>query len=76
VTLPPSSSKSSKPGEQAEVGTIVRLRKAHPCGGFTWRIFRLETEVGLECKSCGRHVLLSREEFMRRCVRLEDENSI
>ena len=45
---------------------IVRLRKAHPCGSFDWKVIRLGADIGLECCRCQRRVLLSRRELERR----------
>jgi hypothetical protein len=50
-------------------GDRVTLRKPHPCGGFDWAVTRTGADIGLLCLSCGRRVLLDREEFERR-VRL------
>jgi hypothetical protein len=44
----------------------VRLRKPHPCGGYEWRIVRLGADIGLECLTCGRRVLLDRRTLARR----------
>jgi hypothetical protein len=48
------------------LGDRVRLRKAHPCGGFEWVIVRLGADIGLECSTCGHKVLLSRRELAHR----------
>lgn len=48
------------------LGDIVRLRKAHPCGSTDWTVVRLGADIGLECKGCGRRVLLARRELARR----------
>jgi hypothetical protein len=45
---------------------IVRLRKPHPCGGYEWKIVRLGADIGLECLTCGRRVLLARRILARR----------
>ncbi|HMD88445.1 MAG TPA: DUF951 domain-containing protein [Anaerolineaceae bacterium] len=45
---------------------VVRLRKPHPCGGYEWKIVRLGADIGLECCTCGRRVLLSRRELEHR----------
>jgi len=45
---------------------IVRLRKPHPCGGYEWKIVRLGADIGLECMTCHRRVLLSRRDLARR----------
>ena len=44
----------------------VRLRKPHPCGGYEWKIVRLGADIGLECLSCGRRVMLDRRTLARR----------
>jgi hypothetical protein len=48
------------------IGDTVRLRKAHPCGGDTWQVTRIGTDIGLRCLTCGRLVLLRRVVFRRR----------
>ena len=52
------------------VGDTARLRKAHPCGGFEWRVTRIGADIGLRCGTCGHKVLLTRDEFERRVVRV------
>ena len=44
---------------------IVVLRKAHPCGGDTWRVVRLGADIGARCLGCGRRVLVPRAAFER-----------
>ena len=55
-----------KSARQVEVGDVVRLRKAHPCGGDTWEVVRLGVDIGVRCRTCGRRVLLERPLFERR----------
>lgn len=50
------------------LGDVVRLRRAHPCGGDTWRVDRLGADIGLRCLGCHRHVLLERPALERRLV--------
>jgi hypothetical protein len=45
---------------------IVRLRKPHPCGGYEWSVTRLGADIGLECRSCGHRVMLTRRDLSRR----------
>ena len=45
---------------------VVTLRKPHPCGGFDWKIVGLGADIGLECLTCKRIVLLPRRELARR----------
>jgi hypothetical protein len=50
------------------LGDVVRLRRAHPCGGSTWLVDRLGADIGLRCRTCGRHVLLERRTLEARLV--------
>jgi hypothetical protein len=45
---------------------IVRMRKPHPCGGYEWNVTRLGADIGLECRTCGHRVMLTRRELARR----------
>jgi hypothetical protein len=49
---------------------VVRLKKAHPCGGYEWRVVRLGADIGIKCLTCGRRVLLERSVFERRVKEL------
>lgn len=50
------------------LGDVVRLRRAHPCGGDAWRVDRLGADIGLRCLGCERHVLVERRALERRIV--------
>jgi len=45
---------------------VLRLRKPHPCGSYEWVVVRLGADIGLECRGCGRRVMLTRRELMKR----------
>ena len=44
----------------------LRLRKQHPCGSYEWTVVRLGADIGLECKGCGRRIMLTRRELSKR----------
>lgn len=50
---------------QCNVGDVVRMKKAHPCGSDLWQITRTGMDIGIKCQGCGRFVLLPREKFQR-----------
>jgi hypothetical protein len=50
----------ARPALELFLGDVVRLRRAHPCGGTEWLVDRLGADIGLRCQGCGRHVLLDR----------------
>ena len=49
-----------------QLNDVIRMRKPHPCGAYEWRVTRLGADIGLECKGCGRRVMLTRRELARR----------
>lgn len=51
---------------EIRLGDVVRLRKAHPCGGYEWEVVRLGADIGIVCRTCGRRVLLDRSVFEKR----------
>ena len=56
---------------------IVRLRKKHPCGSFTWKVVRLGVDIGLVCQGCEHKVLLPRGKFNKQLKKIErrEENA-
>lgn len=48
------------------LGDVVRLRKPHPCGSYEWKVYRLGADIGLQCQTCGRRVLMPRRELGKR----------
>ena len=42
------------------LGDVIELRRPHACGASIWLVDRLGADIGLRCRSCGRHVLLTR----------------
>ena len=49
-----------------KIGDQLRLKKAHPCGGYIWTVTRLGADIGLVCGSCGRYVMIARAQLARR----------
>ncbi|MBN9184990.1 MAG: DUF951 domain-containing protein [Microbacterium sp.] len=47
-------------------GEIYRMRRKHPCGGWEWRVYRTGADIGIECLTCGRRVMLERRHFEAR----------
>ena len=48
------------------LGDIIRMKKAHPCGGWLWTVTRLGADIGLVCQECRRYVMLPRSQLARR----------
>ena len=51
---------------EIRLGDVVRLRKPHPCGSYEWEVVRLGADIGINCLTCKRRVLLDRSVFEKR----------
>jgi hypothetical protein len=51
---------------EIKLGDVVRLKKRHPCGGYQWQVTRLGADIGINCLTCRRRVLLERAVYERR----------
>ena len=49
-----------------EVGTIVTMKKGHPCGANEWEIIRVGADMKLKCINCSRVVMMPRVEFNKK----------
>ena len=47
------------------VGDVVEMRKLHPCGSKTWGVTRIGADIGIKCSKCGRHVMLTRRDYLK-----------
>ena len=46
-----------------EVGMIIQLKKAHPCGSKQWQVLRIGADFKLRCCGCGHEVMGPRSKF-------------
>ena len=57
-----------------KIGDVVRMKKAHPCGGYLWEVKRLGADIGIACQKC-RHYLMLPRSYLERRVREVIPNS-
>ena len=55
-------------------GDIVETKKPHPCGSREWEITRTGADYKIKCQGCGRIVMLSYPDFIRRVKRITKKN--
>ena len=48
------------------IGSIVIMKKGHPCGENLWEILRLGVDLKLKCTKCGRTIMMDRIEFEKK----------
>lgn len=47
-------------------GSIVKMKKEHPCGNNEWEITRVGADIKIKCQQCQRSVMLQRGEFNKK----------
>ena len=50
---------------QYQVGDIIIMKKAHPCGSKEWEIQRIGTDFRIRCCGCNHSVLIPRPKFLK-----------
>ncbi|MBO6269990.1 MAG: DUF951 domain-containing protein [Clostridium sp.] len=58
-----------------QLGDIIKMKKAHPCGSQEWKVLRVGADFRLQCMGCGHQVMMARRlvEKNVRGVRREEE---
>ncbi len=55
------------------LGTIVEMKKAHPCGTNKWEVVRVGADIKIKCLNCNHTVMLPRVEFNRKLKKVLEE---
>ena len=53
-----------------KLGTIVEMKKAHPCGSNEWVITRIGADIKIKCMKCDRSIMLPRVEFNKKIKKI------
>lgn len=48
-----------------QVGDVLRLKKAHPCGEHRFDVLRVGMDFKIRCQKCGREVMVPRVKIER-----------
>lgn len=49
-----------------KLGSVVIMKKQHPCGTNEWTIIRMGADIKIKCNNCGRSIMLSRIDFNKK----------
>lgn len=55
-----------------QLGDILVMKKAHPCGQKQWKVLRVGADFRLKCLGCGHEVMVARfkaEKNIRQVIR-------
>ncbi len=53
-------------GKEYKIGSIVVMKKQHPCGSNSWEITRVGADIRIKCLNCGRSIMIPRIEFNKK----------
>lgn len=46
-----------------QVGNVVKMKKAHPCGSSEWQVLRVGADFRLKCLGCGHQIMIARTQL-------------
>ena len=52
--------------KEYKIGSVVMMKKNHPCGTNEWEITRLGADIKIKCINCGRFIMLPRIDFNKK----------
>jgi len=56
--------------KKIEVGTLVVMKKGHPCGANEWLVERIGADIKLKCTNCNRLIMMPRVEFNKKVKKI------
>jgi len=52
--------------KEYNIGSIVTMKKDHPCGNNEWEIVRVGADIKIKCLKCSRCIMIPRIEFNKK----------
>ncbi len=56
--------------KKVELGTLVEMKKGHPCGTNEWEVIRVGADIKLKCTGCSRIVMMPRVDFNKKLKKI------
>jgi len=56
--------------KEYKLGTIVTMKKEHPCGTNEWEIVRVGADIKIKCIKCGRFIMIPRIDFNKKLKKI------
>ncbi|MDD4377777.1 MAG: DUF951 domain-containing protein [Eubacteriales bacterium] len=54
-----------------QVGDILTMKKAHPCGNFKFEVLRIGMDFKIKCTNCGREIMAPRTKIEKNIKKIE-----
>lgn len=61
-----------------QVGDLLELKKAHPCGSRQWQVLRVGMDFKLRCRGCGHELMIPRskaEKNIKKIIRMKETDA-
>ena len=58
-----------------QLGDILTMKKAHPCGQKQWRVLRTGADLRLKCLACGHEIMQPRFKIEKNIRSVEREEA-
>jgi hypothetical protein len=52
--------------KEYKIGSIVVMKKKHPCGEDKWEVTRMGVDIKIKCIKCNREIMLTRLDFEKK----------
>ena len=56
-----------------DIGSLLVLKKGHPCGENLWEVVKLGADIRLKCTKCGRLVIIPRIELNKKIKKIKEK---
>jgi len=56
--------------KEYKLGSIVTMKKEHPCGTNEWEIVRVGADIKIKCVKCGRSIMMPRIDFNKKLKKI------
>lgn len=57
------------------IGDVLKLKKAHPCGSDEWEVTRIGADFKIKCLGCGHIVMIPRHELQKNVKKIVKQNN-
>ena len=61
--------------KEYSLGSIVQMKKGHPCGENLWEVVKLGADIRLKCTKCGRLVIIPRLDLNKKIKKVKEKEA-
>ena len=62
--------------KEYQLGSVVTMKKPHPCGSNEWEITRIGVDIKIKCLNCGHTVMIPRTEFNKKILKIASADEV